>query len=152
MRRLIILLPFFLLLGCSIGQTSGEFHAIRLLPGQDLKLELDKFVESKQIKAASIVSAVGSLTDVALRFANQSDVSKMKGHFELVSLSGILSSVGGSHIHMAVSDGSGKTLGGHVKEGNIIYTTMELVLIEYPRMVFKREKCPQSGYHELKVY
>jgi len=149
--RKILIYLFFLLTGCSSMQSNAHFHALRLIPGKDVKVEIDQFVKAHDIKAGSIVSAVGSLTEFALRYSDRPEVTKVKGHFEVVSLSGTVSSVSGSHLHMAVSDGDGKTIGGHMKEGNIVYTTLELVIAEYPAMVFKREMCPYSGYHELKV-
>ena len=94
-------------------QDSAKFHALRFLPGEDVKVEIEKFVKSQDIKAGSIVSAVGSLTEVSLRFANQEQLTNLKGHFEVVSLSGMVSSVSGSHLHMSVSDGKGKTVGSH---------------------------------------
>ncbi len=129
-----------------------KIHVIRLLPKQDVLVELSKFAKEHNLKACSIISSVGSLTDVALRYANESGTTHLKGHFEVVSLSGTFSSVSGAHIHLAVSDNKGRTLGGHMMEGNLVYTTLELVIAEYPKLVFKREKCKLSGYDELKVY
>jgi len=129
-----------------------KIHVIRLLPKQDVQAELTQFAKKHHIKAASILSSVGSLTQVALRYANEKETSQLQGHFEVVSLSGTFSSVSGSHIHLAVSDNKGRTYGGHMMPGNLVYTTLEIVIAEYPQLIFKREKCPLSGYQELKVY
>ena len=43
-------------------------HAMRLEPGQDLFLEMEKIIKLKDIKAATIISCVGSLKEVNLRF------------------------------------------------------------------------------------
>jgi hypothetical protein len=45
-------------------------HVLRLLPGQDLIKELDSYMLTNKIKAAWIVTCVGSLTKATLRYAN----------------------------------------------------------------------------------
>ena len=127
-----------------------QIEALRLKPGQDVKLELDAFVKAHQIKAASVVSAVGSLKEAQIRFANKEKASLIKGPLEIVSLSGTLG-LEGSHLHLSVSDGNGKTWGGHLVEGNRIYTTLELVIAVYPELNFKRTLDPTFGYNELDV-
>ncbi|MBC8111541.1 MAG: DUF296 domain-containing protein, partial [Verrucomicrobia bacterium] len=73
-----------------------------------------------------------------------------EGKFEIVSLVGMFS-VNGSHVHISVSDSTGKTLGGHISEGNLIYTTAEILLGIMPEYNFKREHDPESGYKELRI-
>ena len=131
-------------------QQSPRLHVLRLTPGEDLRVALQSYVDVKKIKAASIVSAAGSLTKTSIRYANQEDSASLAGHFEIVSLSGIVST-GHTHLHIAISDGQGKTIGGHVSDGNLIYTTAEIVMVEYPDLSFVRTPCPLSGYQELTV-
>lgn len=88
-------------------------YALRLRPGQDLKQELAAFVAAHQIRAGAVLTCVGSLTEVVLRLANQPDATTYRGHFEIVSLAGTLSTAG-SHLHLAVADATGRTLGGHL--------------------------------------
>jgi predicted DNA-binding protein with PD1-like motif len=128
-RWLLLTLILGSLLACKSKpmQSSEKTYAFRLQPGQDLKTSLDSFVQTHQLEAAWIQTAVGSLTDYHIRFANQPNGAKDSGHFEIVSLVGTLS-INGSHIHMAVSDSTGKTIGGHLLEGNKIYTTAEIVI------------------------
>lgn len=127
-----------------------ETHPLRLKPGQDLKKEIDALTLRKKWPAACIVSAVGSLTEVAIRFANQEETSLMSGHFEIVSLSGTLSP-DGSHLHISVADENGKVTGGHLKEGAIVFTTVELIIGILSDWKFTREPCSESGYLELSV-
>ena len=84
---------------------------MRLRPGQESKSELPRLARENDLEAASIVSAVGSLTDVSLRLANQPAAAHYVGHFELVALSRHLASEE-FHLHMAVSDGERRTFGG----------------------------------------
>jgi predicted DNA-binding protein with PD1-like motif len=59
----------------------------------------------------------------------------------------------GSHIHVAISDGDGVTIGGHLVSGCKIYTTAEIVLAIFDDVVYKREMLENdSGYEELVVY
>ncbi|PJJ54734.1 hypothetical protein CLV45_3080 [Hymenobacter chitinivorans DSM 11115] len=126
-------------------------YALRLRPGQDLRQQLTAFVQEHHIRAAALVTCVGSLTTTTLRLANQSGPTVYHGHFEIVSLVGTLS-VNGSHVHLAVADSTGRTIGGHLLDGNIIYTTAELVIGVLDELDFRRETDPVSTYQELAVY
>ncbi|MBH8559525.1 PPC domain-containing DNA-binding protein [Hymenobacter negativus] len=125
-------------------------HALRLRPGDDLRQQLTAFVLANHIQAGTMLTCVGSLTVATLRLANQEGPSVYKGHFEIVSLVGTLST-NGSHLHLAVSDSTGRTIGGHLLDGCKVYTTAEIVLGELPQLEFRREKDDTFGYQELVV-
>ena len=125
-------------------------HAFRLKPGQDLKKEIEAYVQKNHIKAGWLVTCAGSLTDYNIRFANQPNGSSGNGHFEIVSLAGTVS-VNGSHIHISISDSTGKTIGGHLLEGNMVYTTAEIILQETDELEFTREKDGTTPWEELQV-
>jgi uncharacterized protein len=125
-------------------------YALRLKPGEDLKKGIESFVKANDIKAGWIVSCAGSLTDYSIRFANQPGPGKGQGHFEIVSLTGTVS-VNGSHIHMSISDSTGKTIGGHLLDSNIIYTTAEIILQQSDEYIFTREKDGTSPWEELQI-
>ena len=134
----------------SAQSSSMTTLSFRLRPGQDLKLALDELVQHNRITAGTLLTCVGSLTDVALRLANQDEATHYRGHFEIVSLVGTLSA-NGSHVHLAVSDSTGRTLGGHLMAGCKIYTTAEIVVGLLPDVIFTREPDPTFGYRELVV-
>ena len=127
-----------------------KHHAFRLKPGQDLKKEITAYVQAHQIQAGWIATCVGSLTHVNLRFANQPGGSKEEGHFEIVSLVGTVST-NGSHLHLSVSDSTGRTIGGHLLDSNFVYTTAEIVITESGEHVFKRAKDGSTPWEELQV-
>lgn len=127
-----------------------HLHTFRLLPEKDLFAEIQRFVAAQTIQAGVILSAVGSLTHATLRLANRSSYTEFEGPFEIVSMTGTVS-VNGSHLHIAISDGDGKTLGGHLVRGCKIYTTAEIVILELEEVVYRREPCSLSGYEELVV-
>ena len=147
------------LLGCQSLPTASEpklqgtghverVEILRLVPGDDVRLTIEKWAKANNVKAASVLSAVGSLKIAALRFADQKDATLLKGPFEIVSLSGLAAS-SGVHLHASVSDLAGKTLGGHLSEGSIVYTTLELVLGVYRDTEFVRKQDDKTGYAEL---
>jgi predicted DNA-binding protein with PD1-like motif len=93
---------------------------------------------------------VGSLTNYNIRFANQSNGSIDSGHFEIVSLVGTLSTEG-SHLHISISDSSGKTIGGHLLDDCKIYTTAKIVIAKSDEMHFSREKDGTTSWKELTI-
>ncbi len=123
---------------------------LRLHPGQDLKIEIDRLINTYEIEAACILTCVGSLTTAVLRFANQKTSERLDGHFEIVSLTGVLSRHG-SHYHIAIADERGTSYGAHLMNGCKVYTTAEIVIGIIPNCSFLRTLDPQTGYPELEV-
>jgi hypothetical protein len=140
----------FLIVLTSCHQTMSKTIAFRLKPGQDLRKGIDSIVTSEKIEAGWIATCVGSLTTYNIRFANQPNGSSDSGHFEIVCLTGTVSTHG-SHIHISVSDSTGKTIGGHLLEGNLIYTTAEIVVQASDDYQFTREKDGSTPWEELQV-
>jgi len=147
-----ILLGTFFLTACKSHAAMSNIltHAFRLKPGEDLKSAIQKLVAEKQIKAGWISSCVGSLTNYKIRFANQPNGSSDSGHFEIVSLTGTVS-VNGSHIHISISDSTGKTIGGHLLEDCKVYTTAEIVILSSDKYEFKRKMDGTTPWEELQV-
>jgi len=152
-KFLIVALHLIILSAFAMAQNSSttKSYAFRLKPGQDLKQEIELFVKQNNIKAACISTCVGSLTDANIRFANQPNGKSLKGFFEILSLSGLVS-INGSHLHISVADKKGKTIGGHLIDGNLVYTTAEIIISELSDLDFKRELDATYGYNELVVY
>jgi predicted DNA-binding protein with PD1-like motif len=157
-HRFIQVLALGLLLYCLSSCNSNaagkmdncKAYAFRLKPGEDLKQEIQKLVVEKKISAGWISTCAGSLTHYTIRFANQPNGSSDSGHFEIVSLTGTVS-VNGSHLHISISDSTGKTIGGHLMDGCKIYTTAEIVILSSNDFVFKREKDGTTPWEELQV-
>ncbi len=131
-------------------KSTSQFYTIRLKPHQDLKAELTLFAKQHQMKAAFIATCVGSLEQINIRYANQRSGTQQLGHFEIVSLVGTFNE-NSAHLHLSVSDSTGKTVGGHLLEGNMIYTTAEVVIGELADVEFARALDATYGYKELKV-
>lgn len=130
--------------------SGARFLALRLLPGDDVLPVLHRYVQEHHLQSAFIAGCVGSLTNVALRFAGQEKTDYLTGKFEIVSLIGTLDAQG-EHLHLCVSDENGHTRGGHVMPGCTVRTTLELIIGELEQVIFTREICALSGYEELVV-
>ena len=136
------------MMACS--SNSVTVHAIRLKPGEDLKQSIQEYVNEHKIEAGWISTCAGSLTGYNIRFANQENGAKGNGHFEIVSLTGVVS-VNGSHLHISISDSTGKTIGGHLLDNNKIYTTAEIIIQESTDLIFTREKDGSTPWEELQI-
>jgi uncharacterized protein len=124
--------------------------AVRLRPGQDLRRELLAVAERERIQAGWVLTGVGSLSRATLRLAGAARHATLEGDLEIVALVGTLSQ-GGSHLHLAVADDHGATVGGHLAEGCVVRTTAEVVVGADDRLRFDREPDPDTGYDELVV-
>ncbi|WP_245877736.1 PPC domain-containing DNA-binding protein [Spirosoma fluviale] len=133
-----------------VSSATMNTYSVRLKPGQDLRKAIETIVQQERIGAGAVLTCVGSLTDLTLRLANQEKASEWKGHFEIVSLVGTLSTTG-SHVHLSVSDSTGRTIGGHLLDGCKVYTTVELVIGTFPDLNYTREPDPTFGYRELVI-
>ena len=71
----------------------------------------------------------------SLRLADQAENTTFDGKHEIVSMVGTLSP-DGDHIHLAVSDATGRTVGGHLVEGSLVYTTAEIAVGEIDGLAF----------------
>ena len=127
-------------------------HVFRLRPGDDLLESLRAYAHAQHLRAAVVLTGAGSLTQAAIRYANQPNATLSTGHFEIVSLVGTLED-GGEHLHLSLGAENGTMIGGHLMPGCKIYTTGEIVLGELQDARFARELDKQgSGWEELKVY
>jgi uncharacterized protein len=121
----------------------------RLKPGEEFQSALKRIAFEHGIKAGVILSAVGSLTTACLRMAGANEFISIAGPLEIVSVTGTLSDTS-MHVHMSVSDSTGKTTGGHLVAGCKVFTTIELVILDLSdEWTFDRKKDEQTTYLEL---
>ena len=125
-------------------------HAFRLTRGNDIKKEIIAYCQKENIQAGVIICAVGCISHIHIRLAEAKDYIDKEENYEIVSITGTVSKED-VHIHIAVSDNSGKTIGGHLKDGTIVDTTCEVVIYELTDCIFSREQDEQTGYEELSI-
>lgn len=153
MKFAAVILTTLIFSACQSGNMKKEniySHAFRLKPGEDLKEGIEKKVKENNIKAGWMATCVGSLTDYSIRFANMPNGNSGQGHFEIVGLVGTVS-INGSHLHLSISDSTGKTIGGHLLPGCKIYTTAEIVIHYSDKYSFTREKDGTTPWEELQI-
>jgi len=72
------------------------------------------------------------------------------GDLEVVSATGTIAR-NGLHIHLAIADNKGDVFGGHLHQGCIVNTTVELIVGVLTDNVFTRELDKNTGWKELIV-
>jgi len=89
----------------------------------------------ERVQAGWVLTCVGSLPQVRVRLAGGAEHGTWQGAFEILAFTGTLSQHGG-HLHLAVADHQGRTVGGHLAEGCTVRTTAEVVVAADDRLVF----------------
>lgn len=128
-------------------------YIFRLLPGQDLYPCLNAYIKENNIEAACILTCVGSLRQIHIRTAAgpKERFIKKEQFYEITSLTGCVSKER-NHLHISLGDNEGNGFGGHLmQEGNIVYTTAEIVLGVFEQLRFEAEICDKSGWDELVI-
>ncbi len=125
-------------------------HIFRLVEGVDLKLFLSDFIKENKISSGCILCSVGSLKHLNIRLADENNILTKDQKYEILSLNGTLSQ-DGIHLHISVADSVGNAFGGHLLDGNIVYTTVELIIAEIENRKFKRAFDRQTGFNELVI-
>lgn len=85
------------------------------------------------LTAGWILTCVGSLSQAVLRLGGARRRLHRSGELEIVALTGTLAAAG-VHLHLAVADETGQTVGGHLLDGCIVRTTAELVVAADPTL------------------
>jgi hypothetical protein len=141
----------------------------RIHPGSDLLLEIQKIAKDNNITCGVILSLVGSLkqgrirlvfdprkqhviynegTGQRLQSCRAYDVLQIAGPLEIVCAGGTISENAETHIHVVLSDGE-NVYGGHLIEGNTIYTTAEVFLLSLPNVISTRIFDHETRHREL---
>ena len=124
----------------------------RLKRGQDLRKGIEKVVRDKNIEAGVLLSVVGSLEGAKLRMAGSEPenqiVKEWSEPLEIVSGTGTISK-NGCHVHVSLSDKEGSVIGGHLKDGCIVKSTAEVVLLVFEDISYKRVADEETGFKEL---
>ena len=122
-----------------------KVYAIRIEPDEDILLSIQKFCEDNHIGNGVIVSGIGSVKKAS--FYDPQEIPGKPGNYgyvtpidvdspmELVSL----------HIHADFADPDGRAAAGHLKEGNFVLATVELVIAEFDHIGMRRTYDPEKG-------
>jgi predicted DNA-binding protein with PD1-like motif len=124
--------------------------ALRFAPGTDLRSALETVLAQHGAQAGYVLQGIGSLGTARIRFAGRDDLAELNGDLELLTLGGSLSP-DGVHLHLTVSDASGRVTGGHMGLGCIVRTTAEIVVALFDEFRFTRQPDAATGYPELVI-
>jgi predicted DNA-binding protein with PD1-like motif/glutaredoxin len=99
---------------------------LELPAGADLRRSLER-TAAEQEAAGFVVSAVGNLSQAALRFPGRPQPTLLSGELEIISLTGSIAPER-VHLHLSVSDGDGRVIGGHLEPGSRVHTGAEILV------------------------
>jgi len=126
----------------------------QLKKGQHLKGEIEKIALENNIKAGVLLAAVGGLENAVLRMAGstvEKHVTKRWDEpLDIISATGTISKEG-CHIHVALADKKGNMIGGHLKGGCVVRSTVEIVIGIFEDVSYKRILNEETGFLELEV-
>ena len=123
-------------------------YATRLIKGNDIKEEISKICLANHFDTAVVLSAVGSVDKAKIRLAKAINYLEVEEDFEVVSLIGTVSN-GKCHLHISLADEIGNVIGGHLCEGTIVNTTLELVLGVLEDYESSREFDDSTDFNEI---
>ena len=111
----------------------GNTIVARIDRGEEILTALQEIAEAEDIRLASI-SALGAINDFTVGVYNvdekQYHANDFKGNFEIVSLTGTVSTMDGrfyAHLHMSAGDEKGQVFGGHLNRA-VVSAVCEMVI------------------------
>ena len=121
----------------------GRRFLVKIVPGEHLVERIKELVALEKIKAAVVLSAIGSVKNVRLNdiksgaklpiTAARLIDHQIEGPLELLGLTGNIIPRGADaldcHLHIMASKASGDVVGGHLADAEV-FATCEIVLVE----------------------
>ena len=128
----------------AVGTGIKRVIALRMSPGEDVLLGVEKVCKDNNIKYGFILSGIGSLASVKFfdpvvlpdkkAGYGYSEPICMDGPIELLGLSGMICHDDKGeillHLHYSLADKDGNAFGGHVIEGNKVLLTCDILIGE----------------------
>lgn len=147
----------------SVVSRPGRSIVGRLLPGADLIEGLQAVCDEHAVEFAAIEFAYGSLSSARFKFLQRPGGGKavlvehtIDARVEFLAGQGLvcIDEGGGreTHLHGAISDDTGRVLGGHfVAGGNPIYNNLDFMLVELLGVRLIREHDPKTDTVEMRL-
>lgn len=121
----------------------GNTIVARIDRGEEILTALQEIAAAEDIRLASI-SALGATNDFTVGVYNvdekQYHANDFKGNFEIVSLTGTVSTMDGefyAHLHMSAGDEKGQVFGGHLNRA-VVSAVCEMVITVIDGVVDRR--------------
>ena len=130
--------------------SQGRIYVCRFDYEADLLESIKRFVEEKNIGAAFFI-VIGAVKKARLNYYNQEEKRYLEilvdKPLEIASCMGNIAKMDGKtivHAHIVFSDKEGKTYGGHLASGTIIFAG-EMVLVELKDIELRRKYDEVTG-------
>lgn len=126
----------------------------RIDKGEEITEKLKEIAEKENIKTAAVqaLGAIDIFTAGAFKPLEKQYVSnEFKGNFEIVSLTGTVTSMNGgfySHLHISAGNEKGEVFGGHLNSA-FVSATCEMVINIFPGEI-ERQFNEEIGLNLLK--
>ena len=141
---------------------TGRRFIIKIEPGSRITATLLEFAKSKDLRFASMVSAVGSVRDVEFRDIQTGAhlpmteprirTHRLEGPLEMLGLAGNIALEAdkslGAQFYILASKASGEVVGGRLVDAEV-FATCEIVLAEYLVAGIERYHSASSGVDTL---
>ncbi len=128
------------------GEVSSEILMIRFDPGERFLESLRQIIATEEIKTAIVLSGIGTFSTCRFHqcvagfppnlLTRHQEYFELNGSFELASIQGIIAA-GEPHLHMTIGEGD-KVMAGHVEDGCVVLTLLELVLLRADSLPVRR--------------
>jgi predicted DNA-binding protein with PD1-like motif len=149
----------------------SEVYFTRFRPGEDLFERMTEVVKEKGIEQGVVLSAIGSLCDVAFRDlktgidlpvnVDKTNLMEEYGPYELLTLEGDIVPLVGEfgdmkegdpviHLHCTLGTAYGNLFGGHLFKATV-FTTTEIFLAKVKNSQVKKKQGTVSGLTEMRT-
>lgn len=139
--------------------TSGRVVAARILPNLDILSTIEEICAKHNIKYGQITTSIGSLRRISLNYVSRTTPVEGLGHTTHLEREGPFSVLCGQglvspseepgkmniHLHMAISGEEDVVCGGHIEEGTITLSTLDIFILEVNGLEITRGKDPVTG-------
>lgn len=135
-------------------KNDGKDFIIKIEKGEDVKKSIMEVVSSGQIKAGSVLWAVGMIQKMEIGYFNGKEYEKeiYDGPLEVVSFHGSIAENDPElHIHISVAGKDHSVVGGHLFSG-LANPLLEVHLSRSEGFGMKRVYNPGSTLKELELY
>ena len=124
--------------------------ALKLAPGQDLRLSLETLARTHGA-SGYVLGVVGNLSRAAFQCPGREQPNVLEGDLEIITLQGHFSPAG-AHLHLSLSDGACQVWGGHLEPGTLVLKGADLLvglldqpLPQEPSLLEPQEHLQESG-------
>ena len=140
------------------GKT-GRLITARIFPNNDVLKTIGEICIKHNIQYGEISTSIGSLRRISFNYVSTTTPKPGTGHtthiekegpFGLLSGQGVISpgdepNKMNIHYHAVISREDGVAIGGHIEEGTITLSTLDLVILEITGVKMVRTKDPVNG-------